>query len=48
MIFVAITLNMKANENKGKTLFIDDYFDKIEPYINYLIYNCRIQGEWKI
>ena len=35
-------------ENKDKTLFIDDYLDKIEPYLNDFIDNHKTQGEWKI
>ena len=29
-------------------LLIEDYLDKIEPYLNDLIDNHKTQGEWKI
>ena len=36
------------NGNSDKTLLLDDYLDKIRPYLNDLIENHKTQGEWKI
>ena len=49
MLLTAITLNTKVIETKIiNTLSIEDYLDKIRPYLNDLINNHRTQGEWKI
>ena len=41
-------IEYESNRNNDKILLIDDYLDKIEPYLNDLIDNHRTQGEWKI
>ena len=38
----------ESNGDKGKMLSIEDYLDKIEPYLNDLIDDHKTQGEWKI
>ena len=46
MLLTAITLNTKVIETKIiNTLSIEDYLDKIRPYLNDLINNHRTQGE---
>ena len=45
MLLVAITLNMKVMEDKGKTLLIEDYLNKIKLYLINLINYLKTQGE---
>ena len=47
-IFSSNYIEYESNGDKDKTLFIDNYLDKIEPYLNDLIYNYKTQGQWKI
>ena len=47
-VFSSNYIEYESNGNKDKTLFINDYLDKIEPYLDDLIDNHKIQGEWKI
>ena len=37
MLFVAITLNMKVNGDKDKTISIEEYLDKIRRYLSKMI-----------
>ena len=41
-------IEYERNGNKYKNLLIDDYLDKVKPYLNDLIDNHGTQGEWKI
>ena len=42
-------MNMKvSNGDKGKTLSIEEYLDKIGPYLGSMINNLKTQGEWKL
>ena len=47
-VFSSNYIKYKSNGDKNKTLFIDDYLDKIEPHLNDLIDNHKTQVEWKI
>ena len=47
-IFSSNYIEYQSNGNKDKTLFIDDYIDKTERYLNDLIDNHKTKGEWKI
>ena len=38
-------IKYENNGNKEKTILINDYLDKIEPYLNGLMDNHRTQGE---
>ena len=46
--FTTNYIEYESNRNKDKMLLPEDYFDKIEPYLNDLIHNHKTQGEWKI
>ena len=41
-------IEYESNGDKGKSTSIEDYLDKIEPYLNDLVDNHKTQGEWKI
>ena len=38
----------ESNGDKGKTLSIEEYFDKIRPHLSNMINDPKIQGERKI
>ena len=38
----------ESNGEKGKTLSVKEYIDKIKPYLDDLIDEHKIEGEWKI
>ena len=38
----------ESNGDKDRKLAINEYFDKIRPYLNNMIKDLKIQGEWKI
>ena len=46
--FISNYIEYESNEDKDKTLSIEDYLDKFEPYLNGLIYDHKTQAEWKI
>ena len=41
-------IEYESNRDKEKTLSIEDYLDKIEPYLNDLTDDLKTQGEWEI
>ena len=43
--FSSIYIKYESNRDKNKSLFIDDYFDMIRPYLSDLINNHKTQGE---
>ena len=38
----------ESNGDKDRKLTINEYLDKIRPYLNNMIKDLKIQGEWKI
>ena len=40
-------IGCKSNGDEDKTLSIEEYLDKIRPYLSDIINNHKIQGEWK-
>ena len=43
--FISNYIEYESNGDKDKTLSIEDYLDKIEPYLNGLIYEHKSQAE---
>ena len=41
-------IEYEGNGDKNKTLSIDEYLDRIKPYLSKIINDHRIQVEWKI
>ena len=41
-------IEYESNGDKDKTLSIEEYLDKIRPYLSNLINDHKTQGEWKI
>ena len=41
-------IQYESKGNKVKILTINEYVDKIRPYLSYIINDHKTQGEWKI
>ena len=37
-----------GGEDKDKILTVEDYFDKIKPYLRDIIINHKTQGKWEL
>ena len=41
-------IEYKINNDRNKTLLVQEYFDKIRPYLKDIIYNLKKPDTWKI
>ena len=41
-------IEYESNADKDRTLSIEEYLDKIRPYLSNIINDHKTQGEWKI
>ena len=41
-------IEYESNGDKDRKLTINEYIDKIRPYLDNMIKDLKIQGEWKI
>ena len=46
--FCSNYIKYESNRYKDKTLSIEEYLDKIRPYLSNMINNLKTQVEWKI
>ena len=46
--FISNYIEYESNGDKDKTLSIEEYLDKIRPYLSNIINDHKTQGEWKI
>ena len=48
LVILSVAIEYESNGDKDKILSIEEYLDKIEPYLNNLIDGHKTQGEQKI